>query len=231
MTVATAVSMAMVATFLLWVATYVMILRCGLRDRTYGMPLVALCGNFAWEGIYTFVRPEAGIVWVSSAAWFALDCGIVYTALRFGPNEFSWLPRRVFYLGFAGVMALSWAGMEALIRQCEASGGQAAGPLYSSLILNVVISALFVGMVAGRRSTAGQSLAIAGCKLLGGVFVVVAVCLGVRAGQAPGGPLLVFLLVCMPLLDTVYLAALVAVRRMTAHRQGQKVTLPAPAAG
>ena len=32
---------------LFWTLTYVLVIRQGFRDRTYGMPLVALCANIS----------------------------------------------------------------------------------------------------------------------------------------------------------------------------------------
>ncbi len=38
---------------LFWTVTYLLIIRRGFRDQTYGMPLVALCANLAWEFIFS----------------------------------------------------------------------------------------------------------------------------------------------------------------------------------
>lgn len=99
---------------LCWTLAYLLIIRTGLRERTYGMPVVAFCCNISWEFIYGFVRPSSGIQHVVNIVWFLLDCAIGYTVVRFGPEEFPYLPRRVFYgslivlLGFA-YPALTWS--------------------------------------------------------------------------------------------------------------------------
>jgi hypothetical protein len=33
---------------ILWAIIYVLVIRAGRRDRTYGMPLVAMWGNLSW---------------------------------------------------------------------------------------------------------------------------------------------------------------------------------------
>ena len=41
--------------FVFWLAAYVLIIRRGLKDRTFGMPIAALCGNIAWEVLFSHV--------------------------------------------------------------------------------------------------------------------------------------------------------------------------------
>lgn len=38
-----------------WTLTYVLMIRRGFVDRTYGMPLVALGANVSWEFIFSFL--------------------------------------------------------------------------------------------------------------------------------------------------------------------------------
>ena len=35
-----------------WSLAYFLIIRQGFKDRTYGMPLAALCANISWEAIF-----------------------------------------------------------------------------------------------------------------------------------------------------------------------------------
>jgi hypothetical protein len=37
-----------------WALAYVLIIRRGFLDETYGMPFVALCANVSWEFIFSF---------------------------------------------------------------------------------------------------------------------------------------------------------------------------------
>ena len=64
-----------------WALAYVLILRRGFLDRTYGVPLVALCGNLSWEFIFAVVYPSMGIHAVINGVWLLLDCVIVYQVL------------------------------------------------------------------------------------------------------------------------------------------------------
>ncbi|WP_309055016.1 hypothetical protein [Streptomyces sp.] len=203
-----------------WTVTYVLIIRAGLRDRTYGMPLVALCGNLAWEGIYV-MYPHTGAAWLSNVVWFLLDCVILGTAVRFGAREFPWLPRWGFLLGLAATGVMCWLGMTALIRQF---GGVESGGTYAGFVQNLVMSCLFLNMLAGRGTTAGQSMAIAVGKLLGTAFASVAAYLWLSDGTVTPGPLLPYMFVAILVLDLTYLAALYAVGRRArlAARTGRR---------
>lgn len=202
-------------TNLLWLAIYVLIIRAGFRDRTYGMPIVALCGNFCWEANYAFVRPYEPLLGVTCVTWLAFDCVILYTALRFGPAQFPYLSRRLFTCCLAGLLVMCWIGMDVLIQHFEQMGRENACN-YTGIAQNVMISALFLAMLAQRRSLSGQSPAIAVCRLLAGVCAVSALVLAIDDGDVTEGPLLTFLLVSIVVLDTAYLIALLAVRRSLA---------------
>jgi hypothetical protein len=44
---------------LLWLLAYILIIRKGFQDRTYGVPLLALALNFTWEFLYTIQFPPS----------------------------------------------------------------------------------------------------------------------------------------------------------------------------
>jgi hypothetical protein len=39
-----------------WTLVYLLIIRLGFRDKTYGMPITALCANISWEFIFSFMN-------------------------------------------------------------------------------------------------------------------------------------------------------------------------------
>jgi hypothetical protein len=93
----------LVGSGVLWTVTYLLIIRRGFLDHTYGMPLVALCANLSWEFIFSFVFPHGPVQRPVNVVWFFLDLIILYQLLRFGPREFARLPKRLFY----GMVALA----------------------------------------------------------------------------------------------------------------------------
>ena len=40
---------------LFWGICYLLIMRRGFKDETYGLPLVAICTDLAWVFIFTFI--------------------------------------------------------------------------------------------------------------------------------------------------------------------------------
>ncbi|MEK8142601.1 hypothetical protein NKH18_10630 [Streptomyces sp. M10(2022)] len=179
----TATLAVIVASNLLWAVIYVLIIRAGLRDRTYGMPIVALWLNLSWEANFSFVRPQSGALWVTNVIWFLLDCGILWTVVRFGHRQFPWLPRWGFLLGVAITGICSWIGMEAALSQLERSGGIETAGTYTAFTALLVMACLFPSMLAARRSTSGQSTAIAATRLVADAGSVFGACSG--CGTAP----------------------------------------------
>ncbi|MCP3940709.1 MAG: hypothetical protein GY710_04410 [Desulfobacteraceae bacterium] len=41
-----------------WILTYLMIIKRGFQDKSFGIPLWALSMNISWEFIYSFVVPS-----------------------------------------------------------------------------------------------------------------------------------------------------------------------------
>ena len=61
-----------------WILTYIFIISKGYKDKTYGMPLLALCANIAWEFIFSFLLPHSPLQLYINYLWFALDVVIVF---------------------------------------------------------------------------------------------------------------------------------------------------------
>ena len=151
----------MLGSGLCWTVTYILIIRRGLRDRTYGMPLAALCANISWEFIFSFILPPSPIQHAVNLVWFALDAVIVAQLLRYGPREFADLSRHAFYAVFAVSLATSFGVVLLVTLQFHDKG------TYAAFGQNLMMSALFIAMLYRRRSLRGQSLGIAVCKLVG----------------------------------------------------------------
>src|SRR6266487_273578 len=75
----------MLGSGIFWTATYILIIRRSFLDHTYGMPLVALCANISWEGIFSFIYPPFIIQHVS------ISFGLPWTWL-FSYNCFAMVP-------------------------------------------------------------------------------------------------------------------------------------------
>lgn len=205
---------------LFWTAAYILIIRVGLRDRSYGMPIVALAANLAWEFIFSFVRPTAGFQQTVNIVWLLFDLAVLATVVRFGPREFPWLSRRTFLLGLAGTIALAYVGVDAVSRQFDHGDG-----FFAAFGQDLMMSGLFLGMLMARRGLRGQSVAIAVCKLVGSALASAGSWVHERNVAIHHGWLLPYLYVTILLVNATYLLALVAVERA----QKATVSTAAPA--
>jgi hypothetical protein len=145
-----------------WTLTYILIIRQGFKDRTYGMPLAALCANISWETIFAFIHPHSPPQLYINYAWFVLDVMIVFQFLKFGKKEFSKLSLGQFYSLFLFVIAVSFAAILFVTYAFDDRLGA-----YSAFGQNLMMSALFLAMFFRRDDLRGQSFLISLFKMLG----------------------------------------------------------------
>jgi hypothetical protein len=148
-----------------WIAAYVLILKTCFRDRTYGLPLIAICLNFGWELLASFVFPNPVWLWHTfDRIWLAVDVVLAYQLLRWGRAEQT-LPelKRYFYWIVAGTFAIGAWGQYAFVDSYRDRLG-----LIAAFGVNLIMSIAFVGFYFARRtSMRGISKAGAVCKMLG----------------------------------------------------------------
>lgn len=154
---------------LFWTITYVLIIRCGAKDRTYGMPLVALGANLSWEAIFLVVTLSNNAYDARLALllpWALLDVAIVVQCFRYGKGDFHhpWIAK-YFHVGLVLIIAMAAAVLLAIIHEFDDAIGW-----YAAFGQNLMMSILFVCMLLRRDSVKGQSIYIAIAKFLGTLF-------------------------------------------------------------
>jgi hypothetical protein len=189
----------LVGSGVLWTVTYLLIIRRGFLDHTYGMPLVALCANLSWEFIFSFVFPHEPVQRPVNMVWFSLDLIILYQLLRFGPREFPRLPKRLFYGMVALALLTAFFTVVSITLEFEDFDGA-----YSAFGQNLMMSILFVVMLYSRGSLRGQSLSIALTKM-GGTAIASVAFLFFSLGYERS-VLLPFLYCSILLFDALYVA-------------------------
>ena len=196
-------------TAIFWTIAYILIIRAGLREQTFGMPIVAFAMNISWEFCFAFIRPTAGIQQWVNVIWFALDCAVGYTVVRYGPREFPFLGRRLFYPALLGLLALAYVGMNEASLQFD--GGRSSITGFGD---NLAMSGLFLALFAARGGDRGQSVGIAAAKLLGTACASLTL-LTSTYHQNPQDktPLIHYMYFTCLVLDLAYVAALVLYRR------------------
>ena len=170
---------------LCWTIVYIDGIRIGLRDKSYAIPFYALALNFAWELLYAvlgFRHQGATVQNIFNAVWFTFDIGILYTYFRFGRKEFA---SRIFNppanaggtdpqlsaeargSGFIAWSVLGLITAFAVQYAFRSEFGIGKGASYSAFSQNLLMSVLFIAMLARRGSREGQSLTIAVNKWIG----------------------------------------------------------------
>lgn len=181
-----------------WTAVYLLIIRLGFREKTYGMPITALCANISWEFIFSFLYPHAPPQNYISMIWFAFDLIIVFQTLRFGKVAFeqAWL----FYPAFILGLVISFAAILAITIEFNDSDGK-----YAAFGQNLMMSVLFVAMLLRRQNVKGQSIYIALFKLVGTLLPSILFFM-----RFPNSALLNFLYISIFVFDCIYAVLLYA---------------------
>ena len=162
---------------LLWATTYLLIIIKGFRDRSYGMPLVAVALNFTWEVYFTFVSPprspgggEDHVKFVLFAIWFVLDAIIVLQVFLYGrETQDNPYLKKYFYPVVAITLVMAYAGHHTFARFFHEPEGKV-----DAYIINFVMSLLFVHLLFNRPRLQGLSLPAAWTKMLGTGIISVA---------------------------------------------------------
>ena len=161
----------------LWLVAYVLFIRAGFRDRTYGVPFLAVCLNFTWELWFAVLRPPAqASVHALHVGWFLLDIVIVWQLLRYGRKEQT-IPEiaRRFGMVVAVTMLLALVGQVTLHEQLNQNAifpdPDGTGAAWT---LNLIMSVLFVYFYFGRRDLHGLTYAGAWAITIGSALVAAA---------------------------------------------------------
>jgi hypothetical protein len=199
---------------LLWVITYILIIRCAVRDRAPGIPVAAVCLNFSWEIVFTvFYPPEVGGQidirhLVVQLAWIVFDVVLVAQAIRFGRSSQNVpLVRQHYRLLVWAAVAMAFGG-----ELVYASYTQDLNGVVSALLINLVMSVLFIHMLFTRASLRGISFAAAWTKMLGSGLVGLSILLIYRTNLAQVS-LPLYLFACIAVFDVIYVCLVQRARR------------------
>ncbi|MBZ4419463.1 hypothetical protein [Myxococcus sp. RHSTA-1-4] len=189
-----------------WVLAYAFIIRQCFKDKSYGLPLVAICMNLAWEFLASWIIPNPVPLWhLFDRVWFFVDLVIVYQLLRYG-RSLQTIPevRQHFHWVVAGTTVLAGIGLYTFYLQYHDLLG-----LVGAFMINLVMSVSFVFFYFSRRHQAGVGLSVpaALCKMLGtlGTSIECHYVIGMTQPWLGGLSFLHFLCVSIFLFDALYL--------------------------
>ncbi|ASK28852.1 hypothetical protein CEY12_01450 [Chryseobacterium sp. T16E-39] len=184
------------ASGLAWTVVYIALIYRGIKDKSYGMPLVPLALNFAWEFVFSIVYPPAvtGIAGiVVNAVWMICDIGIITTyflySYRYFQRQYSiskreWMVYSIaaFLVSF-GIMLTGGPFFGQFIPYFKHDIFQ--GAIFIAYLQNLIISVCFLLMIWERKSSEGQSMTIGVFKCIGtGLTVGVYYLFILHKGQA-----------------------------------------------
>ncbi|OQE38552.1 hypothetical protein PENCOP_c008G04552 [Penicillium coprophilum] len=157
---------ALLAQGLGWSINYLAMIYQSHKDRTYGMAILPLCCNFAWEFVYTVIYPsqnpaERAVL----TTWMVLNIFLMYTAIKFSPNEWQHAPlvRKSLPVIFPVAIAAFTAGHLAF----AATVGVAKAANWSAFLCFELLTAGAVCQLMSRGSSRGASYTIWASRFLG----------------------------------------------------------------
>ncbi len=187
---------------LLWAVTYILIIRRGFLDRTYGVPMAAICANLCWEFIFAFVYPHIPPYRYVNLVWFVLDLVIFYQLVRYWRSELPQLSPRAFYPLLAAGLVTAFS----LVLLISVEFGDTYHGGYAAYGGNLVMSILFITMLIHRDGVRGQSMYIALSKLFGSGIAALTMYLFVHTAPGPlaDSPLMSFFYCSILVFDAAY---------------------------
>ena len=188
-----------------WMVAYALIIRRGHLDRSYGMPLVAVCVNISWEFIFTFLIPHEQPQQDINRGWLILDLFILWQLLRYWRSDFGRLDHVVFYPFTVAALLASFGLIYTMALEFDHCGA------YSAFGQNFLMSILFMIMLFQRNSLVGQSVYIALVKMAGTALASLAGYLFVPLAQQSA--VLQYLFVSIFFFDLSYAVAICYIAR------------------
>ncbi|KAK3376482.1 hypothetical protein B0T24DRAFT_550162 [Lasiosphaeria ovina] len=179
---------------LLWDATYILMIRRAMATKSYSMPLLGLAINLSWELVYLFYVVEMPIEAAGFLFWLLLDVGLVYTTVRFAPEDWKntspWVGRNIAWI-LALMTAVACFGNYSFAAWWLAEPGMGSGDkagkwwcgqeghdttelaFWSAGFAQVVASAGSIAMLIVRGHSGGTGYAIWFCRAMGTLFGLV----------------------------------------------------------
>ena len=148
----------------LWLVAYVLAIVQGFRQKTYGVPMVAITLNFTWEFLAAFAWDEPVLLWrIGDVLWMLIDGVIVFQLFRFGRARQSVPEIRDAYVPVLVALFLS-----ALVGQYTFTRyfGDGLG-FEDAYVISIVMGSLFITMYFARREHGDLAYGVAWTKWLG----------------------------------------------------------------
>ena len=96
-----------------WMVAYFLIIFRSYKDKTYGMPFVALAFNISWEFLYSFVfiAPQLNLQTAINRFWFAADVIILVFYFVYGKKDWKYSQSKSLFYPYSLFVLVSAAGL------------------------------------------------------------------------------------------------------------------------
>lgn len=163
---------------LFWTITYILIINKSIKDKTYGMPFLAMCLNLSWEFVFAFVYKTTIFHQIVCLIWFILDSIIAFIFFKYGYKDFKkkYSLSKISFLVLV-ILSLISSFVFMVLAPLDFAAIfdydilQTAG--FIAYFQNLLMSVLFLLMFLERRNLNGQSVYIAIFKWLGTLVVCI----------------------------------------------------------
>ena len=154
-----------------WTIVYLLVIYRSFKDKSYGIPFVALVLNMSWEFIYSFVEEANGanLQLYINRVWFFLDVVIFGAYILYGIKDWpvgryrQWFYPHLIFCTVAAALLLYYMHIDL----------DDYSITFSAFLINLLMSALFINMILKRNSLQAQSFGIALFKLTGTISATI----------------------------------------------------------
>ena len=154
-----------------WAGAYILIIRKCFRERTYGVPMLAVCLNISWEAQMAVNPPDSypHLLRIGNFTWLIPDLLVLYLVYRFG-REAQARPeiRKYFHLVLSATLVLCFFAILTFRSSFADPYGFAA-----AWILAVIMCVLFILLVFNRPDGRGLSYPAAWLMMLGNIAAAI----------------------------------------------------------
>jgi hypothetical protein len=206
----------------LWLVAYILIIRQGFKDRTYGVPMLCVALNFSWEFIYAVQFPFPNkIIETLRWAWLLTDAVIVYQFFRYGRDSQTvpLIKQYFFPISIAMFASTYLAQLTFHYSFSDSLGG------VDAYMINLVMSILFIFMYFNRPGLQGISRGAAWAKMLGTGVLSLGSCFLITDWVKSG--FMVYLFLTIFVFDVTYIGLLYRPRAAAVGRAEDRSVLTA----
>jgi len=186
-----------------WFAAYFLIIRRANKDQAFGVPVIAVALNTAWDvygslGDGSFIKPSPSGQMFINMAYVVIEVILYWQILKYWQSDNLNMTKGQFYFFVLLATVIAFTLYRAFVYELNDASG-----VRMAYVDNFVNSAMFVAMVFRRPTLAGQSLYIGLFKMIGTASAMIATAFNPWPGTEHSmllPPLYIFIF----LLDLIY---------------------------